>query len=103
MGSGGISFSKEKMPGTLEGIISYHRGRGWEQDPSLEEKQESQLVSFVKPLPDGSRLHRRVFKGKKYFTIREHKDTSDPKRDPIGHVQDILIPPKHKIIRIKKT
>ena len=102
MGSGGVIRKTDKMSGRLSGIIKYHRQRGWEQDPFLEEKRPNQIASFVKPLSDGSRLHRRISRGPKYYTIREHKDSSDPKRSPIGHVVDIVIPIKDRIIRIKR-
>ena len=106
MGSGGVRSSvssREKMLGNLESIITYHRKRGWQENPSLEDKDPSQITSFAKPLPDGRRIHRRLYKGRKYYTIIEHVDKSDPNRDPIGHMQDILNPPKHRRIRVKRT
>ncbi|MEM3872785.1 MAG: hypothetical protein QXE05_09520 [Nitrososphaeria archaeon] len=94
-------IKRERMQGTLESIDEYHRSRGW-KEPELEEKQQGQIRSYVKPLPDGSRLHRRVFRGRKYYTIVEHKDGVDPERNPLGHLQDIVIPPKHYTYRIRR-
>jgi len=104
MGAGrGVIYRnrQERMRGSLESIDEYHRNKGWRK-PELEEKQQGQILSYVKPLPDGSRLHARVFRGRKYYTIVEHKDSADPERNPLGHLQDIVIPPEAHKYRVRK-
>lgn len=86
----------DRMPGTLDGIRDYYRQRGYQEDPPLETKEPGQVASFAKPLPDGSRLHVRVKQGRKRYTIDSHKDSADPNKDPIGHIQDIVFSPVHK-------
>lgn len=75
-------------------------------NPPLETKEEGQLISFAKPLPSEtgqSRHHIRVKATRKYYTIDSHVDKYDPEKDQIGHLTDILNPPKHKVVRVRKT
>lgn len=107
MGGGGFTTSalghRDKIPGSLDGITDYYRQRGYQQDPVLESKQQGQVTSFVKPLPDGARAHVRVFRTNGYYTIRTHRDPHDPARDPIGHLQDIVLPPDEVRRRVART
>ena len=78
-------------PMTLKGLESYYRNRGYSPNPPLEDRKDADLT-LVKPLPDGSRMHLRIKKGRKYLNIEEHRDKVDPKRDALGHfVEDVLI------------
>jgi hypothetical protein len=94
-------------PTNLKGVSTYYRKRGYSPDPLLEDKEDADLT-FVKPLPDGRRIHVRVKEGREYIHGEEHIDRVDPNRDPIGHlVGDVLIDgvPHHKfkILKRKKS
>jgi hypothetical protein len=89
------------LPGSLDGLKTYFGSRGFQESPSLE-SDVGQVASFAKPLPVG-RVHVRVFRGTKYYTIDTHRDAQDPNRNPLGHVQDILFSPKHSRRRVRRT
>ena len=96
-------LQREKLPPqTLGSFDSYLRNRGFKPSPLLEDPQGADKT-YVKPLPNGSRLHIRVTEGRKYLNIDEHIDRSDPNRNPIGHIigDVILDEPTHKKYRIK--
>jgi len=100
------SLKKPNIPPTnLKGIETYYRNLGYQPNPVLENKGDSD-ISFVKPLPDGRRKHVRVKKGTKYFTHEVHIDKTDPGRNPLGHIIDdvLLEEPEHQKFRtpIKK-
>jgi hypothetical protein len=93
---------RERLPPqTLESLDSYFRNRGYQPDSLLEDPQDADKT-YVKPLPNGSRLHIRVKKGRKYLNVDEHIDSSDPSRSPIGHlIGDVFLDePTHKKYRI---
>ena len=94
-----------RPPGSLEGIRKYYSERGYSENPPLEIKEEGQLTSFAKPIPSESRQsrhHVRVKKTQKYYIIDSHVDKYDPEKDQLGHLTDILSPPKHSIIKVRK-
>ena len=95
------SLKKPNIPPTnLKGVETYYRNLGYKSDPVLETKSDADLT-FVKPLPDGRRIHVRVKKGTKYFTHSSHIDKTDPGRSMIGHLlNDVLLDkPKHQEFR----
>lgn len=107
------SFKKPVIPPTtLDGIETYYRNRGYRPNPFLEEKEDAD-ITFVKPLPNGSRIHVRVHEGTKYFTHEVHIDKTDPGRSPVGHIlNDVLTDdvehqkfrtPKRKTQKKRKT
>lgn len=91
-----------KIPGSAEGISEYYRERGFRENPLLELPDKKKVTSFVKPLPDGRRIHIRVYKGRKYYTIDKHIDSYDPGRHPINHLIDFIFPAKHYKIRVRR-
>lgn len=94
---------RERLPPqTLESFDTYLRNRGFQPDPPLEDPQDADRT-YAKPLPDGSRLHIRVKKGRQYLNIEEHRDNFDPNRYPLGHVLGDVIfeEPEHKKYRFK--
>jgi hypothetical protein len=86
---------------TMDGLEKYYRNRGYSPNPLLEDRQDADLT-FVKPLPDGRRMHLRINKGRKYINIEEHVDKADPNRNPIGHIFDDVLSDdvKHEKYRI---
>jgi len=88
-------------PMTLKGYDTFLRNQGFRPDPVLQGPSDADHT-YVKPLPNGSRLHLEVKKGRKYINIEEHTDKIDPGRSPIGHfVKDVLLDePKHSKYRI---
>jgi len=90
-------------PTTLQGVITYYRNRGYQQDPLLEDRKDAD-VTFRKPLPNGSRIHVRVKEGSKWLHVEQHIDSADPERDPIGHfVDDVVLGEiKHDKYKIRK-
>lgn len=94
---------RERLPPqTLKSLDAYFRNRGFQPDPLLEDPQNADKT-YAKPLPDGSRLHIRVKKGRKYLNVEEHIDSADPNRNPIGHlIGDVLLDgPTHKKYRAR--
>lgn len=105
-GKTGRIHSNSKPPGNIEGIRTYYSERGFHEGTILETKEENQVTSFVKPIPSNtgqSRLHVRVMKTWKYYTIDAHVDRYDPKANPIGHFSDIVFSPKHKTYRVRRN
>jgi len=90
-------------PTTLRGISTYFRRRGYEENPGLEFKRGAD-ITFAKPLPDGRRIHIRIYEGRKNIYVERHIDKADPKRDPIKHfVEDVLIGgSEHEMYKIPK-
>jgi len=61
----GSGYSRREMrlpPTNLKGVITYFRGRDYQQDPLLQFRKDAD-VTFVKLLPDGRRIHVRVKEG----------------------------------------
>ena len=98
----GRKLKYKKIPGNREGISEYYRERGFREDPLLELKDRRSVTSFVKPLPDGSRLHLRVYKGRKYYTIDRHIDSYDPGRKYLMHLIDFIRPARHERFRVQR-
>lgn len=110
MGAGstptGRVYEYAKPPGNLEGIRRYYSERGYAQDPLLEMKEENQVASFAKPIPSESgqsRHHIKVKETRKYYVIDSHVDKYDPEKDQVGHLTDIINPPPHHKIKVRKT
>ena len=106
IGRTGRVYTYSKPPGSLEGIQKYYSERGYTKNPPLETKEEGQLISFAKPIPSESgqsRHHIRVKATRKYYLIDSHVDKYDPAKDQLGHLTDILIRPKHEIVRVRKA
>src|SRR5690242_13396379 len=89
---------RDSLPGSLEGIAKHYADRGYQADPGLE-SDEGQVASFVHKIPDGRRVHVKVFRGPKYYTVDKHIDSADPEVNPIGHIQDIVFSPDHRRTR----
>jgi len=104
MGNGmsrtGRRYTHSKLVGRLDAIRTFYRERGYEEDP-WEAREQGQVASFAKPLPNG-RHHIKVIRERGYYRIDQHRDRADPKRDPLGHLQDVIGPPPHEDRRIKK-
>jgi hypothetical protein len=75
---------KGPFPPTISGVESTLRNRGFQPDPILAE-QKGSFRNFVKPLPNGERIHIQVRNGREYLQIESHIDEFDPKRSMIGH------------------
>lgn len=91
----------QALPGSLDGLKRHFCDRGFQEDPPLE-SDEGQVASFAKPLPVG-RIHVRIFRGTKYYTVDTHRDAQDPSRNPLGHVHDMLFSPEHSRRRVRRT
>lgn len=101
----GRVYRYTRPPGSLEGIRKYYAERGYTENPPLEMKEEGQLTSFVKPIPGESgqsRHHVRIKEVQRRYVIDSHVDKYDPEKDQLGHLTDILNPPKHDIIKVRK-
>ena len=87
----------------MKSLETYYRNRGYRPNPLLEDRGDADLT-FVKPLPDGRRIHLRIKERRDYLNVEQHIDSSDPGRNPIGHViKDVLLDePRHEKFRIKK-
>src|SRR5215470_6163800 len=72
-------------PTTLEGIAPYYSRRGFRRNPIMAWSEGADR-NYVKPLPDGRRMHVRVYQFPRHFKIRTHIDHYDPGKDAIGHV-----------------
>ena len=95
------SLKKPNIPPTsLKGIETYYRNRGYRPNPILEDKEGAD-ITFVKPLPDGRRIHVRVKEGRQYLTHEVHIDKTDPGRSLLGHIIDdvLLDEPSHQKYR----
>lgn len=80
-------IKKIRLPPTnLKGVETYLRNRGYRINPILQGEKPRAKLTFDKPLPDGRRLHGSVFGGKGKFRVRQHIDSHDPYRNPIGHL-----------------
>jgi len=79
------------------------RRRGFRQDPKLELKKGAD-VTFVKPLPDGRRLHIRIWRKRDHYLTEVHIDRKDPRRNPIGHlIYDVILGDiEHKYHKTKR-
>jgi hypothetical protein len=102
----GRVYEYSRPPGSLDGIRGYYSERGYSEGPLLETKEEGQVTSFVKPVPGEtgqSRHHIRIIETRKSYVIDSHVDKYDPEKDQLGHLTDILDPPKHRKIRVRKT
>jgi hypothetical protein len=102
----GREYEQRRPPGNLEGIRKYYSERGYSEGPFLEAKEERQVTSFAKPIPGEnrqSRLHVRVIETQRSYIIDSHVDKYDPEKEQLGHIIDILDPPKHQRIRVTKT
>ncbi len=105
MGAGG-NYVGGHPSGRIGDINDDYTHRGYHPDPLFESTEKrTQVASFEKPLPDGARSHVKVFKGPKYYTIAEHRDSHDPGRSlghAIGHLGDIVSPPDHYSYRVRR-
>jgi hypothetical protein len=87
-----MGYHKERIkkiylpPTNLKGVESYLRNRGYRINPLLQDRKPRAKLTFDKPLPDGRRLHGGVYGARKGFYIKQHIDTADPYRNPIGHL-----------------
>jgi hypothetical protein len=102
----GRVYTYSRPPSTLEGIRRYYSERGYTEGPLLETKEEGQVTSFAKPIPSEtgqSRHHIRIIERRKSYIIDSHVDKYDPEKDQLGHLTDILDPPKHHKIIVRKT
>src|SRR5260370_34850658 len=89
-------------PTTLEGIDTYHSRRGYRKDPVLA-WPEGARRSYVKPLPDGRRIHVRVYEHARHFKIRTHIDHRDPGRDLLGHaLVDGPVKRRNQVVKVAK-
>jgi len=86
---------------TLKGVECCFLSKGFSPDPLLQNSRGADR-SFQKVLPSGGRKHSLVYDGTKYITIREHVDRCDPMKNPIGHLEDILDPPKEVKYKLTK-
>lgn len=105
-GTTGRTYSSSEIPGTLEGIREYYVERGYQENPQLELKEEGQLTSFVLPIPGKtgqSRRHIRVKRDGAHYIVVSHIDKYDPEQNQLGHLNDIIDPPRHRMIRVKRT
>ena len=94
-------MSHDRPGGTLDSIDQYYSGKGFSSNPPLEIKEEGQVASYEKPLPEG-RVHIRVFRTAKYYKINQHTDSVDPNRNPVGHLIDFIAPGEHTEQRIRR-
>jgi len=102
----GRVYRYSRPPGNLEGIRRYYSERGYSEGPLLETKEEGQVTSFVKPIPGEtgqSRHHVRIIETRRSYVIDSHVDNYDPEKNQLGHLTDILDPPKHRRIRVRKA
>ena len=77
---------KIKLPPTNRaGIRTYYRHRGYRENPVLQSRKGATLT-FVKPLPDGRRIHDRIYEAQRHFKIYRHIDRYDPGRAPVRHL-----------------
>jgi hypothetical protein len=82
-----VRIMKIRLPPTnLKGIETYLRNKGYRIDPVLQDKKPRAKLTFDKPLPDGRRLHGSVYRSKGRFRVKQHIDSHDPYRNPIGHL-----------------
>jgi hypothetical protein len=80
------NIKKIRLPPTnLKGIKTFLKNKGYRINPILQSVKPGAKLTFDKPLPDGRRLHGSVYGGKKKFYIKQHIDSFDPYRNPIGH------------------
>lgn len=94
------SKRKHQRARSLESYSKLLRKQGFQQDPLLQDPKDAD-VTFIKKLPDGSRLHLRVKEGRDWINVEEHRDKSDPSRYPVSHVLDVLLDdPKHTKYRV---
>lgn len=84
-------IKKIRLPPTnLEGVETFLRNKGYCINPILQGENPRAKLTFDKPLPDGRRLHGSVFGGKGKFHVKQHIDSHDPYRNPIGHCSEIM-------------
>jgi hypothetical protein len=77
---------KVLLPSTnRKGIRTYYHRRGYRENPLLQSRKGAKMT-FVKPLPDGRRIHDRVYEFKNHYAIKRHIDSFDPGRSPGRHV-----------------
>lgn len=97
----GEEFSDSPV-GTEDAIRTYYGRKGFTEGTPLE-SDEGQFMSFWKRTPDGRRVHVKIFKGSKYYTIDKHVDQADPAVNPFGHaIQDVLFSPEHTRKRVRR-
>jgi hypothetical protein len=87
--------------GTVNGFRDHYGHKGFTEGTELE-SDEGQFMSFWKRTPDGKRVHIKIFRGSKYYTIDRHVDRADPAVNPFGHVPDILFSPEHTRQRVRR-
>ncbi|MDR2203988.1 MAG: hypothetical protein LBE76_06820 [Nitrososphaerota archaeon] len=63
-----------------KGVRTLFLNKGYHPNPVYQWDDENAIMTFEKPLPDGSRLHVRVYEHRDYFEIKEHIDKYDPNR-----------------------
>ena len=100
----GRTYSHSEIPGTLGGIRDYYLERGYAENP-LEGTEPGQIASYALPIPGEtgqSRRHIRIFQNGTHYVIDSHIDKYDPEQNQLGHLNDVVNPPRHRTIRVKR-
>ena len=95
--------SQVRLPPTNQkGIRTYYGRRGFMKEPILQWRKGAKMT-FVKPLPDGGRIHDRVYEFPRHYEIKRHFDQHDPGRAPVRHFVLDRVTHRDKTFTIPKS
>lgn len=76
---------KGKQYATQKEIETRYKKRGYKKPDPLTTAKHGSNKEFVKPNPDNTQDHARIYNEEKRIKIEEHTDLRDVNKDPVGH------------------